>query len=757
MNDNRSHMRCKSLRSSIAVLVLLIASFSIALSEGVTSDLRSLGFSVLPTPREARLSGRTVAVDSNWGVDPLVDAADISVRRLREGARELHGLEFNGESGAKIVLKISSGAVNQPSKPELARQAYRLQIASNAIEITGNGPAGLFYGIQTLLQLLRSNSRGQWLLPEGEIVDWPALELRFLHWDTKHHQDRMETLKRFIDWSAFFKANAIGFEIEDKYEFPRHPVVGSPGAFTKAQMQELTAYALERHIQLVPQIQAPAHMAYVLKHGEFKHLRSDGSNYQACMCDPEAIALIQDFYQDMIDATPGVDYFHVSTDEVYFAGICSKCQTERPYNEENRSQRWVEYVNTMHAWLAQRGRRMLAWVEYPLLTEHLERLPEGLINGVAVVGRGDAWNRGLKSAGVPSLAYCSIQGGELLFPNYFSSEFLDDGRPVTGRLQDPARSIPKLLADPNLELVGTYAAAWDDSGLHNETFWLGWATVSQYGWSPGGPHLEQSIADFMDIFYGPGNQGMTEIYRTLMEGARFYESSLDRVPARRLKPTYGSYAGKGRDTTRIDLTVHPPSLPFSYDETLITDRSYSQRYAPILAKAPEVEKRLDQAILALQGNLGQVPRNRYNLEVLLSIAYFEKHFVQMLRQLQKVEDLLTQASDDMRQERFEHLVSLLTQAHNLVQESLDQRGDMFRDLKATWEKSRFPKGQSAGGRDFVHVLDDLKDHRADRRAGLDYMLEPLENIGLEAWNRDLADYIKVFAKSRNLKVPDLGQ
>ena len=131
-------------------------------------------------------------------------------------------------------------------------------------------------------------------------------------------------MRRFIDWASFFKVNAIGFEIEDKYEFPQHPVVGAPGAFTKAEMQGLTRYALERHIQLVPQIQAPAHMAYVLKHDEFKNLRADGSNYQACMCSEEAIALIQDLYQDMIDATPGVEYFHASTDEVYYAGISSQ-------------------------------------------------------------------------------------------------------------------------------------------------------------------------------------------------------------------------------------------------------------------------------------------------------------------------------------------------------------------------------------------------------------------------------------------------
>ena len=144
-------------------------------------------------------------------------------------------------------------------------QAYRLTITSTGIRITGNSDQGLFYVVQTLLQLLKPTCGGKLLLPAGEIEDWPATSLRFLHWDTKHHQDRMETLKRYLDWSARFKVNMIGFELEDKFEYPAHPIIGAPGAFTVAEMQEIVRYGLERFIQVVPQVQAPAHMAYVLK------------------------------------------------------------------------------------------------------------------------------------------------------------------------------------------------------------------------------------------------------------------------------------------------------------------------------------------------------------------------------------------------------------------------------------------------------------------------------------------------------------
>jgi len=521
-------------------------------------------------------------------------------------------------------------------------------------------------------------------------------------------------------------------------------------------MQELTAYALERFIQLVPQIQSPAHMAYVLKHEEFAHLRADGNNYQVCLCNEEAIRLIQDMYQDMIEATPGVEYFHVSTDEVYFAGICKKCQKKRPFNDVNRSLTWVKYANLMHAWLKERGRRMLCWVEYPLLTEHLKLLPRGLINGVTVPGRSDEWIRNLEERDIHSLVYSSQQGSEKLFPNYFSSEYLYRGRPIQGRLAEPARNVA-LMLNRESKLLGTFAAAWDDSGLHNEIFWLGWATVTQYGWTPGRPRLEQSVADFMDIFYGHGNQDMVEVYRRLMEGARFYESSWDRVPATRLKPTYGNWAARGQDTTRIDLTLEPPALPFSYDFTLVAEDNFSRRYSKILEQAPVMNLKIEQVIYTLQGKLGLVNRNRYNLEVLLSIAYFEKHFIEMLLALERTEKILQAASQALRAEKEREVLGHLVQAHKTVNGILENRSRMWESLKRVWEKSRYPKGRSVGGRHFVHILDDLKDHRADRRPGLEYMLEPLENIGLDKWNKQLAAYIRSYAAGRHFEVKGLDE
>lgn len=78
-------------------------------------------------------------------------------------------------------------------------------------------------------------------------------------------------------------------------------------------------------------------------------------------------------YEDLIEATEGVDYFYVSTDELYYAGKCDKCK--RTYNVENQSRAWAEFVQRAHAFLSERDRRMIIWLEYPLLPKHVSLLP----------------------------------------------------------------------------------------------------------------------------------------------------------------------------------------------------------------------------------------------------------------------------------------------------------------------------------------------------------------------------------------------
>ncbi|MEK7830919.1 MAG: beta-N-acetylhexosaminidase, partial [Acidobacteriota bacterium] len=398
------------------LLALLLFTFTSAIAQPPT-ELFLRGYSVLPSPQKVELQSGDIEFNDAWVYDAGKIAKDhIAVRSLLRELQEFHRIELRAATNQPknvIHLSVAKGTVQTGDDPELAKQGYRLKIAPGLIEITGNTDQGLFYGVQTMLHLLRTGTRGQLLLPVATIEDWPKLQLRFLHWDTKHHQDRIETLKRYLDWAARFKINMIAFELEDKFEYPTNPIIGAPGAFTAAEMQEIVNYGLERFIQIVPNIQAPAHLAYALKHTQFAHLRADGNNYQACLCDEESYKLIFQMYDDIIKATKGVEYLFVSTDEVYYASTCAKCS--KPDNEENRSLKWVEFVRRARDFAASRGRRILVWAEYPLLTEHVKMIPPDVIDGV--IGE-EEYLKSENEMGMRQLGYTSMQGAEFLFPNH---------------------------------------------------------------------------------------------------------------------------------------------------------------------------------------------------------------------------------------------------------------------------------------------------------------------------------------------------
>jgi hexosaminidase len=720
-------------------------------AKGVATELRLRGYAVLPAPRRVELRDGALRLAGDlWHVRlDGVGPEDIAFRTLTSGLEAEYGLRLpvNAKTSNTLRLAVRPGAVQTGLAGEREGQAYRLTVTKDAVEVVGNDRAGLFYGVQTLLQLLEGDGRQPLTLPLGEIDDWPQFQLRIVHWDTKHHQDRPETLRRYLDWCARFKVNAVAFELEDKFEYPSHPVIGAPGAFTTEELQDLVDYGLERHIQIIPDVQAPAHLAYVLKHPAFAHLRCDGSNYQICMDEPEAVKVLFEMYDDVCNATKGVPYFLVSTDEVYYAGICEKFR--KPYNPANRSLTWVDYVNKAHAHLAAKGRRVIVWGEYPLLAEHVRLLPPDLIDGV--IGE-DEYLPEESKRGIRQLAYCSMQGSEKLFPNVFPYEDAS-GRLLPGNLAAAAQNVLTGRASRG-NPIGTFAAAWDDSGLHSETFWLGWAAMAQNGWTPGAAPVEQTAADFMDLYYGRSVVEMAEVYRGLQTGARFWEAMWERQPSKVRGMLYGnSYAKK--PIRLSDLTLTPPALPTLPD--LACAATFRESHARLLAEAPKRLRDNEWLLARLQANFTRATRNRYNLEVLLSLAYFERHGLDLLVTLGQVEDLLSDAAAAHQAKDRERAVGLLVQAHRQVGRLIEGLHETYGRLKRVWEKSRYPKGRSHAGRDFVHVFDDVKDHWADRRPDLSYLIAPEESIGLAEWQRGLARVIAGYAKAAGVAMAPLAE
>ncbi len=175
----------------IVSLSLLLFFVSPVKGQGTVTDLRSMGYAVFPTPQNTNLTGKRIGIDESWHVVPGQSVPQKITDGFVGRARELHDLNFSGTGTGRIALTIKKDAVAGISDPTRSAQAYKISIGPGKITIVGNDEAGLFYGIQSFLQLLKPVSEGKFRVPSGTITDWPDLELRFIHWDTKHHREKM--------------------------------------------------------------------------------------------------------------------------------------------------------------------------------------------------------------------------------------------------------------------------------------------------------------------------------------------------------------------------------------------------------------------------------------------------------------------------------------------------------------------------------------------------------------------------------------
>ncbi len=249
----------------------------------------------------------------------------------------------------------------------------------------------------------------------------------------------------------------------------------------------------------------------------------------------------------------------------------------------------------------------------------------------------------------------------------------------------------------------------------------------------------------MRVYYGSGATGMTDVYRMMQQQARAWERTWERIPSKVILTRYGSYFGKGIGTHRVDMTLSVPlinDLPDWFPDPFWTDR-----YKDWLSEA-----RL-RLIATLQMQFGLVDRNHYNLEVFLSLARFMGHHWRLFLDLARAEEQIKQGQALALESHADQAISVLAGAYDTVDQLRKDGLKTYDELRTVFEKSRYPKGHPVGGREFVHVFDDVKDHFADRRADLSYMRAPEDSLALDRWLNELAAAIKLYAKENHAAVP----
>ena len=229
---------------------------------------------LIPLPQEIRDGSGTFEVTAETGIqlvgtpEKLTSIGDFLANSLRPATG--FSLPVSKDSG-EIILELTGSG---PS------EAYELQISDKEVRITASGEAGLFYGVQTLIQLFPTDitqttvQSRDWILPQGKVTDVPDFAYRGSMLDVARHFISKEDVKFYIDQMASMKYNYLhlhltddqGWRIEIK-SWPKLTEIGGSsevgggkgGFYTQEEYKELVAYAAERYITIVPEIDMPGH------------------------------------------------------------------------------------------------------------------------------------------------------------------------------------------------------------------------------------------------------------------------------------------------------------------------------------------------------------------------------------------------------------------------------------------------------------------------------------------------------------------
>ena len=255
---------------AIAIACLFAAG---SIYPATLSPLYSRGYTVIPQPQQVTLRGTDFRFEGGWqlSLGEGVRSNDVAVEALTDGLVSRFHLNLNQQATkshstgvirlAVMPMSVLPGEACDRNKSALEEQAYKLNLTSGEISITANQTTGLLYGVETLLQLLKVSNGGLWL-PEGEVVDWPDLELRTIYWDDAHHLEQMEVLKDAIRQAAFFKINGFAIKLEGHFQFKSAPAIVEPYTLSPSQLQELTDYGLRHHVQLIPYLDVTSHLSF---------------------------------------------------------------------------------------------------------------------------------------------------------------------------------------------------------------------------------------------------------------------------------------------------------------------------------------------------------------------------------------------------------------------------------------------------------------------------------------------------------------
>ena len=682
------------------------------------TELYKAGINVIPSPQEVKLGGGDFLLRANPVIVVDKDASQADKFTAEELARDIEQ-----EWGIKVSVGKSSdgGTITLTRKgapDKIGEQGYRLTVKPGKVTIQANGEAGLFYGTQTLLQIIQKGDSGPYI--KGmEITDWPDIPLRAVHYDTKHFQEKRDYVENFFRTLAGYKINMLIWEWEDKFAYKSHPEVGAPGAFTMEQMQDFTRYARKYHIQLVPLVQGLGHVSFILKHPENKHLREvPSNNWGFCPQREGTYELMFDLLKEAIEATPGSEYVHIGCDETYVLGKGVECGCKAKMEEIGRYALRQMYINRVAEQLKKWGRKPMSWAGGYDPDEKV-KATEGLMTP----GRYDSSKfREARKKGYPFYVYDPNPGIEHLFLPYFYR--IRRGKETLSCLENTYRALPPAALSGEYE--GMISTSWNCSGVHNQLWILRYIIAAEYSWSGKGLGLEEFTDKYFTNYYGPQSRDVQELFRLLNKGSYYYMDTFER------KVWHWGEVGK----------THLPDLP---RDDVEYDRYWNTEYREMVERSKEQIPKMERALEICRVNQEQGAKRAYDFELFTCIAELFRHTARTYLALSELENTITQAHR-AHFPSHEKAYEALQRAEQIVEDNLAEREEVFKKIVFTWEKSQLPRGMSLPGKKYVHGRDQQRNF-ANRRPDLTFMICDEQLLGLEDYLSKLREYIYWYKKT----------
>ena len=353
----------------------------------------SLGYAqhspLLPRPQQVRYGSASVPLRAVQIVLPASAssedhfAADQLRLWLRDRAGIVATIGANGiptENDLRIVFEREGGAdqpLGQPGEQPgpHSREAYDLTVDVHGVKIHASSSAGIYYGAQTLRQLIEGEGTDA-RLPEVAIHDWPSLAFRGTMVDISHGPlPKEQEIERQIDFLARWKENQYYLYSENSIELTGYPLLTLGGRLSKEEVRRIVSYGRERHIDVIPNFDLYGHQHDLFRVEEYADLSDQphGTEFEAS--NPRVQAVLTDWVNQFSDLFPS-PFVSIGFDETFQI----EAATHATGSAAAPAALFVKQLTAVASAFQQHGKTVMAYddimVKYPQI---IPQLPKGLI------------------------------------------------------------------------------------------------------------------------------------------------------------------------------------------------------------------------------------------------------------------------------------------------------------------------------------------------------------------------------------------